>query len=92
MLKNIYLKSLGVSAKTIILYSRVILEYLKEHTLTNFRQLVDIVTYDVPGKGLRFSYNYLLLSLSQNMRFVLNSKTDEVTSILTVTNVFASAN
>jgi NADH dehydrogenase (ubiquinone) Fe-S protein 3 len=91
MLKNIYLKWLGVSAKTITLYSRVILEYIKEHTLTNFRQLVDIVTYDVPGKGLRFSSNYLMLSLSQNLRFVLNSKTDEVTSILTATDVFASA-
>ena len=92
MLKDVYFKSVGVSAKTVAQYSQAILEYLKEQTLTNFRQLIDIVVLDVPGKKLRFSCNYLLLSLTQNIRFAVNIKTDEIIPLSTVTNLFESAN
>lgn len=92
MLKDTHLKASVVSAKTVSYYSIAVLEYLKEHTLTNFRQLIDIVVYDIPGKVMRFSCVYLLLNLLQNTRFSLSIKTDEVSAIDTLTVLYESAN
>lgn len=92
MIKDTQLRNLTVYGKTIPSYSIAILDYLKEHTLTNFRQLIDIIVYDVPGKSMRFSCVYLLLSFLKNCRFLLNVKTNEVTPIPTLTLLFKSAN
>jgi NADH:ubiquinone oxidoreductase subunit C len=92
IIKEIRLKKAVGYVKTVPRQSIGILNYLKDHTLTNFRQLVDIVIYDVPGKTFRFSCLYLLLSFLQNARFILHIKTNEVYPIPSVISLYKSAN
>lgn len=69
----------------------LILEYLKEHTLAQFTQLIDICVYDNPGKSNRFTINYLILSPRYNTRAVVLTKTNELAPLFSVTKLFQSA-
>ena len=65
---------------------------LKKHPELKFRQLVDILAVDYPGKEKRFEVIYLLLSHENNLRATIKLQVEDKESIQTLTNVFPSAN
>lgn len=65
---------------------------LKNDFLYNYRHLVDICVIDEPGKNLRFSVLYNFLSIKYNQRFFVMTQTNEFTALLSVVNLFSSAN
>jgi NADH:ubiquinone oxidoreductase subunit C len=70
---------------------RSLLFFLNKHTLCQYKQLIEISVYDYVGKKYRFNLTYVLLSLKYNSRILVTIKTDEVTPISSVTNLFNSA-
>ena len=65
---------------------------LKKHPELKFRQLVDILAVDYPGKEKRFEVIYLLLSHENNLRVTIKLQVEDKKSIQTLTNIFPSAN
>ena len=66
--------------------------FLKTHSSTKFKQLIDITAVDYPEKDKRFKMVYLLLSHEKNSRIKIefNIKDGEILSSLT--SIFPSAN
>lgn len=69
-----------------------ILTLLSNHTLCDFKQLIDITAVDYPSRTQRFDIVYHLLSHSCNQRLRLKIAINEGTCPPTVTQVFANAN
>jgi NADH:ubiquinone oxidoreductase subunit C len=69
-----------------------VLTFLRQHSLMQFTQLIDIIVSDVPGQKNRFSLSYLLLSHFYNNRLVLTTQIHEIESIPSTMHMFASAN
>ena len=69
-----------------------VLVFLKNDTLTKFRQLVDLTSVDYPQKEKRFKLIYLLLSHEKNLRIIINSEIEEKTEVPSITKIFPSAN
>lgn len=65
--------------------------FLRDHTLTQFKVLMDISGADYPTRSQRFEVNYHLLSIRNNARIRVKTYADEVTPVPTVTNLFRSA-
>ena len=65
---------------------------LKKNPELKFRQLVDILAVDYPGKSKRFEVIYLLLSHENNLRITVKVQIEDKESIHTLTNIFPSAN
>ena len=66
--------------------------FLKTHSSTKFRQLIDITAVDYPEKSQRFKIVYLLLSHEFNQRIILSYNINENEVINSLTSVFPSAN
>lgn len=78
--------------KTVVSKLYAVLNFLKCHTLTQFKLLVDIVCYDTPGQNFRFSLIYNLLSLDNNYRVFIKTKVFEKSPFIdTVTSLFPGA-
>jgi len=92
VVKEIRLKNTDLEIKTTPNNLRALLYFLKNHTLCQYKQLIDIACSDVPGKTRRFSVNYLLLSLRYNARINVVVKTNEVSPLPSVTPLYRSAN
>ncbi len=92
VVKEIRLKNTDIEIKTTPNNLRALLYFLQNHTLCQYKQLVDIACSDVPGKTRRFSVNYLLLSLRYNARINIVVKTNEVSPLPSVTPLYRSAN
>jgi NADH:ubiquinone oxidoreductase subunit C len=90
--KGIRLKNNDLEIKTTPNNIRAVLYFLKNNTFCQYKQLIDIVCSDVPGKKRRFSVNYLLLSIRYNARINIAIKTNEVLSLPSVTKLYRSAN
>ncbi|XP_065065240.1 NADH dehydrogenase [ubiquinone] iron-sulfur protein 3, mitochondrial-like [Rhopilema esculentum] len=69
-----------------------ILEFLRDHTNSQFKQLMDMTVVDIPSKPYRFEVVYNLLSLRYNTRIRVKTYTDELTPIDSAVPVFNSAN
>jgi len=65
---------------------------LKTHKATKFRQLIDITAVDYPENQKRFKLVYLLLSHELNHRIILSYFISEKDQIVSLTNIFPSAN
>src|ERR1700758_3170185 len=85
LIKEIRLKNNDMEIKTTPNNLRALLYFLQQHTLCQYKQLVDIACSDVPGKKYRFSLNYLLLSFRYNTRLTIVVKTNEVLPLPSVT-------
>ena len=92
VIKEIRFKNNDIEIKTTPNNIRAILYFLQNHTLCQYKQLIDIACSDVLGKERRFSINYLLLSLRYNARINIVIKTNEVLSLPSVTMIYRSAN
>jgi NADH-quinone oxidoreductase subunit C len=65
--------------------------FLKSHSLTQFKQLVDIAVYDRPGKRYRFTVLYQLLSIYFGNRLTCVVQTDELTDLPSATVLYSGA-
>ena len=66
--------------------------FLKTNKNTSFKQLIDITAVDYPESQKRFKVAYLLLSHEFNHRIILSYFINESDKILSLTNIFPSAN
>ena len=90
-LKEIRLIQNDIEIKTTPNNIRSVLYFLKNHTLCNYKQIIEIACSDTPGKKRRFALAYLLYSLHYNTHINVNVQTDEVSTIPSVTPVFLGA-
>ncbi len=69
-----------------------VLVFLKNDTLTKFKQLIDITAVDYPEETERFKIVYLLLSHEFNSRIIISYSINENEVIPSITEIFPSAN
>jgi NADH-quinone oxidoreductase subunit C len=60
--------------------------------LFQYTQLTDIAAVDHPKHNLRFTLNYVLLSINYTNRVIIAIQTNELLPIASVTQLYASAN
>ena len=66
--------------------------FLKTHSSTKFKQLIDITAVDYPEKDKRFKMVYLLLSHEKNSRIKIEFDIKEGEILSSLTSIFPSAN
>ena len=69
-----------------------VLDVAKSHTLTMFKNLVELTAADLPHNNLRFYVSYFLLSTHYNARARVSVQTNELLPIMSVTPLFNSSN
>ena len=69
-----------------------IIFFLKNNEKCKFKQLIDITAVDYPNREKRFKMVYLFLSHENNNRIILNSDISIDTKVLSISNIFPSAN
>ena len=72
-----------------------VMEFLKHHTLTRCKQLVDVTAVDVPSRERRFEVAYQLLSVDHNSRMRVKTLVgghEGDQGVPSVANIFSSAN
>jgi len=69
-----------------------IILFFKNHTVCQFKTLIDIICYDVPKKNYRFSVIYNCLSAHYNLRSRIVTKINELTNIFSIISIYKSAN
>mmetsp|Transcript_9944 Transcript_9944/g.12404 ORF Transcript_9944/g.12404 Transcript_9944/m.12404 type:complete len:296 (+) Transcript_9944:196-1083(+) len=69
-----------------------ILNFLKNHTMTQCKVLTDMTAVDYPMKEQRFEVVYMLLSLRYNNRIHVKLSVDDFEGVPSVTDIFPSAN
>ncbi len=66
--------------------------FLKTHSSTKFKQLIDITAVDYPEREKRFKMVYLLLSHEKNSRIKIEFDIKEGEILSSLTSIFPSAN
>ena len=66
--------------------------FLKTHSSTKFKQLIDITAVDYPERDKRFRMVYLLLSHEKNSRIKIEFDIKEGEILSSLTSIFPSAN
>ena len=69
-----------------------LLTYLRDHTNTQYKLVMDICGVDYPSRDKRFEVVYNLLSIKTNSRIRVKTLVDEKTAVPSVCSVFSSAN
>ena len=65
--------------------------FMRDHSNTQCKQLIDVTAVDNPSRPLRFQVVYQLLSLQYNTRVRVKSYIDEITPVSSATDVFSCA-
>ena len=65
--------------------------FLRDHTFTQFKSLMDVSGADYPTRSQRFEVVYHLLSTRNNARIRVKTYADELTPVPSVTGLFRSA-
>jgi len=81
-IKKVHVKSNLLYIKTLAGYIYPIALFLKNHTASQFKTLVDIIAYDKPGNKFRFTLIYILLSIDLNYRIKIELKLTEKNPIV----------
>ena len=92
VIKEIRLKNNDVELKTTPNNLRALLYFLQNHTLCQYKQLIDVICSDIPGKIRRFTVSYLLLSVRYNARLTVVVKTNDVLPLPSAVALYRSAN
>jgi NADH dehydrogenase (ubiquinone) Fe-S protein 3 len=66
--------------------------YLKNHTQTQYKVLIDVTAVDYPSREQRFEVVYNLLSLHHNSRLRIKTSVDEITPVDSLVSLYNSAN
>jgi NADH dehydrogenase (ubiquinone) Fe-S protein 3 len=67
-----------------------LLSFLRDHTQTQFKQLMDVTAVDQPSHRYRFDVVYNLLTLQYNERLRVKVAIDEVTPVPSATELYSS--
>lgn len=67
------------------------LTFLKKHSNSQCKQLIDVTAVDYPTRNLRFSIVYQISSVHYNSRIRLKTLVDETTPVDSATGIFSSA-
>lgn len=73
-------------------YLLPLLTFFKNDSLNQFKQLIDVVAIDQPGKNYRFTIIYCLLSVTFNQRLQIITQTNELKPISSITSLYKNAN
>jgi NADH dehydrogenase (ubiquinone) Fe-S protein 3 len=68
-----------------------VIHFLKDHTTTQFKQLMDVCGVDYPTRENRFEVVYHLLSLRYNTRVRVKTYASETSNVPSLTPLFKSA-
>lgn len=68
-----------------------VLHFLRDHTATQFKQLMEIAGVDYPTRENRFEVVYMLLSLKYNTRIRVKTYANETSSVPSAVPLFKSA-
>ena len=68
-----------------------LLDFLKMHTSSQYKMLIDITGTDYPEREKRFEVSYMLLSVKYNSRIKIKVHTDEITPVPSVESLFPNA-
>jgi len=66
--------------------------FLKTNDKCRFKQLIDITAVDYPNKESRFKIVYLLLSIENNLRIIVNTNIEDKKIVPSLTKIFPSSN
>jgi NADH/F420H2 dehydrogenase subunit C len=85
-----------ISKEEVIIFTNTtnlvsLLTFLRDHTNSQYKMLVDITAVDYPEREERFEVVYLLLSVKYNSRIIVKVAVDEITPIPSVENIFPNA-
>ncbi|RKP05379.1 hypothetical protein THASP1DRAFT_19887 [Thamnocephalis sphaerospora] len=69
-----------------------VLEFLRDHTPSQFKQLQDLCGVDYPSRQNRFEVVYNMLSVRYNARIRVKTYCDEVTPVPSTVGLFNGAN
>ena len=67
-------------------------QFLKDHTNTQFKMLMDITAVDYPSREKRFEIVYNVLSPQYNSRVRIKAYVDEITPVESLVKVYSSSN
>ena len=87
---EIKLEQLFIEIKDDDLISTIL--FLKTNERCKFKQLIDLTAVDYPEREKRFKIVYLLLSIENNLRMIINTHIKENSLISTISKIFPSAN
>jgi NADH:ubiquinone oxidoreductase subunit C len=65
--------------------------FLNNHTMWQFKNLIDIVCYDIPNFFYRFSLIYNLISIQYTLRLRVITKIKELSSLFSIVGLYKSA-
>lgn len=65
--------------------------FLRDNETSLFKILIDIAVIDLLNVKNRFSLNYCLLSVKYNTRIVLKTELNELSSVMSITNIHKSS-
>tara|TARA_B100000214_G_C23856392_1_gene575904 strand:- start:134 stop:733 length:600 start_codon:yes stop_codon:yes gene_type:complete len=74
------------------IHLNTIILFLKSDKNCKFKQLIDILAVDYPGKEKRFKIYYLFLSHENNLRIKLSAELDINEKVNSITKIYPSAN
>lgn len=91
-----WIKHASISKNEMVLltypqYIVPLLSFLRDHTFTRYKQLMDLTAIDYPTREERFSVVYNLCSVDWNSRIRIKTHLDELTPISSVTQLFSCA-
>jgi NADH dehydrogenase (ubiquinone) Fe-S protein 3 len=66
--------------------------FLKDHTLSQFKNLTDVITYDSLTQKYRFVNIYHLLSIHFNCRIKILTRSTTLQFLNSIVNIFKNAN
>ena len=66
-------------------------EYLRDHTTTQYKVLIDITAVDFPSRKDRFEVVYNLLSIHYNARLRIKTCVDEMTPVASLVPLYNAA-
>ncbi|CDR40878.1 CYFA0S05e05446g1_1 [Cyberlindnera fabianii] len=69
-----------------------VMTFLKEHTTTQFKSIIDITGVDYPSRTNRFDVVYHLLSVRYNSRIRVKTYASEVSAVPSITSLYEGAN
>ena len=88
----IYSSNKGLIIKVPSFMLKNIIVFLKFHTKTQFKTLIDLSAVDYIEKKFRFEIFYNLLSLKKNHRILITTTVHENKFVDSLSSVFGSAN
>jgi NADH:ubiquinone oxidoreductase subunit C len=83
LVKQIQIKNQFLEIKTNCKNIYPLSLFLKKHSHCQYKTLVDLITYDCPGKSCRFTLIYNLLSIDYNSRILISTQLMEYLPVIT---------